>query len=72
MIRHFLQIICDVCENSYNPTPVLDDMDNPESIDRLLLKTAEEDGWVVQRLVRDISYGSALCRYCRSLPKKDT
>ena len=69
MIRHFIQVDCDVCGSSYNPVPVMDDTANPDSIDRVLLKSAEADGWVVQRLVRDISYGSAMCRACRSLPK---
>lgn len=67
MIRHYVQVACDVCEVPYNTIPVLDDTDYPESIDRTLLKAAEFEGWLVQRLVRDISYGSALCTYCKGI-----
>lgn len=71
MIRHFVQILCDVCEKPYNTNPAIDDLTlSPiEPIDRTLLRAAELDGWLVQRLAFDISYGSALCDYCKGLSK---
>lgn len=70
-IRHFIQILCDVCEKPYNTNPAIDDpvLSPIESIDCTLLRAAELDGWLVQRLARDISYGSALCDYCKGLSK---
>lgn len=69
MIRHYVQIACDICETPYNPEPLLDDPVSEEP-DRVLLKAAEADGWLIQRLVRDISYGAALCTYCRGISRQ--
>lgn len=67
MLEPYVNLACDVCMVRFSQTPWPDTEPTLPNADDRIMRAAEANGWLVQRKVKDISYGAAMCATCRTV-----